>query len=108
MYAQANIEVPLWGELLGIDPRSKLEVWDEQMDENGRQKVVYYKRGDEVDKSLFRDADWESLLANGAIGDDAPVDEFIDHPPIPVGATEVTSSDGDHVMTSASSVGGEK
>lgn len=76
MYAQANLEIPMWGALLGTDPRTGQEVWDPILDENGRQQTTIYRRGDLVDQSKFRQSDWDTLITQGALGDQAPPEDI--------------------------------
>lgn len=97
-YAHANLEVPQWGEMLGIDPRTKEEVWDPVLDEDGRQVSVKYMRGQQVDQAKFREQDWNNYMEWGAIAEGQPEAESeLQQAGIDVRAEDQGTSGGEEV-----------
>lgn len=94
-FAHANIEVPLWGENLGRDPRTGQDVWDPVLDDDGRQATVVYRRGDAIEPGHFREEDLAALYEGGAIAEGPPEPDPIPglDVPLPPGATAVVSTD---------------
>lgn len=94
LYAWANLELPQWGTMLGIDPVTGDEVWERITGDDGKQLEVSYRRGQVVDPSHLRQSDIDELTRWGSLGPTPPAPDAPPGTPVPEGVVHVTSGDG--------------